>query len=388
MRQWYGTVLLIVITIVVVLLPSPLTFAQDDEYEYAFEMVTDEPRHRPLLYTEVPDGSGRRFFMTQIGQIYIIEDGVLNMTRFLDIEPQIDLARAEQGLLGLAFHPNFAENGTFYLNYTALDDATMISRFQVSEDNPNLADPESEVVILRLEQPYTGHNGGTLAFGPDGYLYIGMGDGGSARDPHNNGQNPSTLLGAMLRIDVDNPSDGKLYGIPEDNPFADGVDGAPEVWLYGLRNPWRFSFDRETGDMFIGDVGQENIEEIDYVPAGESGLNFGWQVYEGSTSMRPDEGGDYVFPIAEYPHAEGCAVTGGYVYRGEELPELNGVYFYGDFCTGKIWTLRLDENGEWQNELFMDTEFAISSFGEDLAGELYVVDHVGGGVYKLVRADG
>lgn len=387
MRHWYKATLLVVLIIVISSISSAFTFAQDDKQEYTLEMVTNEPRRRPLLYAEVPDGSGRRFFMTQNGQIHVIEDGMLNLTPFLDIEPQIDLARAEQGLLGLAFHPDFAENGTFYLNYTALDDATIVSRFQVSEDDPNLADPENEVVILRIEQPYTGHNGGSLVFGPDGYLYIGMGDGGSAFDPHHNGQNPLTLLGAMLRIDVDNPSDGKLYGVPEDNPFANGVEGAPEVWLYGLRNPWRFSFDRETGDMFIGDVGQDNIEEIDYVPAGESGLNFGWQVYEGSTSMRPDEDGDYVFPVAEYLHTEGCAVTGGYVYRGEALPELNGVYFYGDFCSGKVWSLQRAENGEWQNELFMDTEFAISSFGEDLAGELYVVDHAGGGVYKLVRAD-
>lgn len=378
---------LILATLSATFFSSPLSFAQDDQQEYALEMVTDELRPRPLFYAEVPDDSGRRFLITQPGQIYIIEDGVLNLSPFLDIEEQLSLERAEQGLLSLAFHPNFAENGTFYLNYIAVDNATIISRFQVSEEDPNLVDSASEEVILRIEQPFRNHNGGMMAFGPDGYLYIGLGDGGSAYDPNNNGQSPTTLFGAILRIDVDNPSGDKLYGIPQDNPFADGVDGAPEVWLYGLRNPWRFSFDHETGDMFIGDVGQEAAEEIDYVPAGESGLNFGWQVYEGTTESRPDLGGvDYVFPVAEYPHTEGCSVTGGYVYRGEEMPELNGVYFYGDFCTGRIWTLRRDESGEWQNELFMDSPLAISSFAEDLSGELYILDHVGGGVYKLVHA--
>jgi glucose/arabinose dehydrogenase len=270
----------------------------------------------------------------------------------------------EQGLLGLAFHPDYEENGFFYIDYTDLNGDTIIARYSVSGD-ANQADAGSDTILLQVNQPYANHNGGQIEFGPDGYLYIGLGDGGSGGDPQGNGQNPDTLLGTIVRLEVDG--------------------GQPEVWQYGLRNPWRFSFDRQTGDLYIGDVGQNIWEEINFLPAGQSGANFGWNFFEGNHAYEgsPPDGLELVFPVAEYAHEGSCSVTGGYVYRGAELPDWNGVYVYGDFCSGEIWGLVQSGDGEWQNQLLYNLNQLITSFGQDEAGEIYLVGRAGG-VFKLV----
>jgi glucose/arabinose dehydrogenase len=282
----------------------------------------------------------------------------------------------ERGLLGLAFHPNYAENGLFFVNYTNRSGNTEVVRYNVMADDPDQADPASATTLLTVTQPYANHNGGHLAFGPDGYLYIGLGDGGSGGDPQGNGQNRTALLGKMLRIDVDS---GDPYGIPEDNPFVNDSAYRPETWALGFRNPWRYSFDRATGDLYIADVGQGNWEEVSFQPAdSEGGENYGWNIFEAN---HPFEGsGDraaFVMPIAEYSHSEGISITGGYVYRGEAIPDLQGVYLYGDWGSGRIWAAYRDESGTWQTSEFMETGHSISSFGEDEAGELYAVDYSG-----------
>jgi glucose/arabinose dehydrogenase len=353
--------------------------AQDEEQ---FEPIIEAgDLQRPVLLTHA--GDERLFVIEQVGRIRIIEDGQLLETPFLDIQPKVTRAGNEQGLLGLAFDPNYAESGAFYVNYTSRegDGDTVVARYQVSDD-PNVADPDSEQVILNIEQPYENHNGGMLAFGPDGYLYIGMGDGGAGGDPLGNGQNLGALLGKMLRIDVST----EPYSIPEDNPFVDNADAMPEIWSYGWRNPWRFSFDRETGDFYIADVGQGEIEEVNFQPADSTGgENYGWNVYEGS---QPYEGGGddaeaYVFPFTEYDHSQGCSVTGGYVYRGTAVPELVGRYFFADYCSGVIWTAQRDGE-EWMIEEFASWGAQISSFGEDVNGELYVLTFDQGQIYKIV----
>ncbi|HJW89549.1 MAG TPA: PQQ-dependent sugar dehydrogenase [Anaerolineales bacterium] len=289
----------------------------------------------------------------------------------------------ERGLLGLAFHPRYAENGLFYVNYTDLNGNTVIARFQVLAD-PQRADPGSEMRLLGVDQPFPNHNGGGLAFGSDGYLYLGLGDGGSGGDPLDNGQNTQTLLGKLLRIRVDG---GEPYALPPDNPFING-GGAPEIWAYGLRNPWRFSFDRLTGDLYIADVGQGMWEEVNYLPAGSpGGTNFGWDYREGAhpfTDASPPSRVELIDPVVEYDHSQGCSITGGYVYRGDRLPEWRGVYLYGDYCTGLVWGLLLGPDGGWQNALLFETLARISSFGEDQSGELYLVDR-SGAIKQLVR---
>jgi glucose/arabinose dehydrogenase len=318
------------------------------------------------------DGSGRLFVIEKNGRIRIIQNGDLSPNPFLDITDRVDDRSNEMGLIGLAFHPQFAQNGYFYVNYTGEGGDTFISRFQANGDS---ADPGSELNLLKIDQPFPNHNGGSLVFGPDGYLYAGLGDGGSQGDPFANGQNVNSLLGKILRLDVNS---AQPYAIPPDNPFGN------EVWAHGLRNPWRISFDKLTGDLYIGDVGQNQWEEIDFVPAGTSGsLNFGWNLYEGSHAYQAT-GGDnteFVFPIAEYSHAEGgCSVTGGYVYRGS-LPEWNGIYLYGDYCMGNVWGL-IHAGEQWQSQLLFETHTLITSFGEDENGELYLVSD-DGSVYKL-----
>ncbi len=311
-------------------------------------------------------------------------DGEILPTAFLDISNVVNMGN-EEGLLGLAFPPDFAESGYFYVYYTRQIRRvreSVIARFRVYDSTRAIESSRTEIFIIG--QPYPNHNGGMLTFGPDGFLYLGLGDGGAADDPHNNGQNPDTLLGSIIRIDVDNPASGQLYGIPPDNPFVDG-GGAPEIWAWGLRNPWRFSFDTATDDLYIGDVGQREREEIDIMPAGESGLNFGWNAFEGSNEYVGTANGETVLPIAEYSHEEGCSVTGGYVYHGAELLELQGTYFYADFCEGTIWSLT-QTSGEWESRVFMDTDYRITSFAEDLEGELFVIDRRGA-IYKLVYAD-
>jgi glucose/arabinose dehydrogenase len=321
-----------------------------------------------------PDGSGRLFVIEKVGRIRIIENDQLIETPFLDISGQVGSNGNEQGLLGLAFHPQYAQNGRFFVNYTDNNGDTVLARFQVSGD-PNIADPNSEVKILGVDQPFANHNGGVLAFGPDGYLYAGLGDGGSQGDPFGNAQNTTALLGKILRLDVDS---AEPYAVPADNPFGN------EVWAYGLRNPWRFSFDKLTHDLYIGDVGQNTWEEIDFLPAGSpGGTNFGWNFREGAHDYKGGGPAGMVEPVAEYSHTEGgCSVTSGYVYRGS-MPEWNGIYLYADYCTGLIWGLIRSENG-WQKQQLFDLDVTITSFGQDAAGELYLLSD-NGGVFRLVH---
>lgn len=331
---------------------------------------------RPIFVTGAGDGSGRLFIVEQGGVIYVMANGQLQNEPFLDVSALVSRDANERGLLGVTFHPSYAENGLLFLNYTDKNGDTAIARYQVSASNPNIADANSGLVILSIAQPYANHNGGDIAFGPDGYLYIGMGDGGSAGDPQGNGQNPAALLGKLLRIDVDH---GALYGIPEDNPFVNNPALAQEVWAMGLRNPWRFSFDRATGDLYIGDVGQNAWEEVDFQPANSTGgENYGWNIREGTHRYSGNSVPDgLVAPLFDYSHDQGCSVTGGYVYRGEALPDLQGVYFFGDYCFGTIWASYRDASGAWHTNVFMDSHVTISSFGQDESGELYVVDHSG-----------
>ncbi len=329
---------------------------------------------RPLLVTHAGDGSGRLFIVEQGGRISIHRADSAPVT-FLDVSALVSRRGNEQGLLGLAFHPAYAQNGQFYINYTDVRGNTVVARYAVSS-NPDAADPNSAQILMQVQQPYPNHNGGHLAFGPDGYLYIGLGDGGSAGDPQNFAQNPKSLLGKLLRIDVDGPAP---YAIPADNPFVQNAAYAPEIWALGLRNPWRFSFDRVTGDLYIADVGQNAYEEVNFQPADSpGGENYGWRFMEG---LHAYSGGapaaGLTPPFAEYGHNRGCSVTGGYVYRGSDLPDLQGVYLFGDYCSGIIWTSYRDAAGTWQTSEFMRVNHAISSFGEDEAGELYLVDHGG-----------
>jgi uncharacterized repeat protein (TIGR01451 family) len=346
----------------------------------------------PVQATHAGDGSSRLFVVEQPGRIRILENGAIVDTPFLDLTSQV-VYGGERGLLGLAFHPNYQTNGQFYVNYTrAGDGATVIARYHVSTGNPNIADPDSAQVLLTIGQPYANHNGGQLLFSPhEGYLYIGMGDGGSGGDPLNHAQNVTTLLGAMLRLDVDGASP---YAIPPDNPYV-GREGRDEIWAIGLRNPWRFSFDRETGDLYIGDVGQNLWEEIDYqVASAPGGQNFGWRCKEGDHEYNfsgdcPDL--TLTDPIAEYSHTEGRSVTGGFVYRGRRYPALVGRYFYADYVTGKIWSLykASSEPDTWTPpQLELDTGLNISAFGEDEEGELYVVDRSGGTIRRLADVNG
>lgn len=346
---------------------------------------------RPLLVTHAGDGSGRLFVVEQTGRIWIVRDGERLPTPFLDLSASVTpiSGYSEQGLLGLAFHPAYADNGRLFVSYTDRQGTSVVAEYAVAGNNPDVANPASARELLRVAQPYPNHNGGMIAFGPDGYLYISLGDGGSAGDPQGNAQNPWTLLGAILRIDVD--SAARPYGIPADNPFALSGLGAPEIWAWGLRNVWRFSFDRATGDLYLADVGQNLWEEVNFQPADSpGGENYGWNRYEGT---HPYSGGpapeNMVLPVAEYAHNEGgCSISGGYVYRGEAIPDLQGVYFYGDWCTGNIFALYRDTAGEWQSLKF--TQLAgklISSFGEDEAGELYVVDYTGGGIWRMDPAE-
>ncbi|MCP9761718.1 PQQ-dependent sugar dehydrogenase [Lacihabitans soyangensis] len=330
-------------------------------------------------------GDQRLFVVEQAGIIKILnKNGTVNATPFLNISTQVRNS-GEQGLLGLAFHPNYKQNGYFFVNYINQSQNTVVARYQISATDSSLANPLSEVVLFTITQPFSNHNGGDLHFGPDGYLYISSGDGGSGGDPQNNSQNLTNLLGKILRIDVNSTSGGLNYAIPSGNPFADGPGGnADEIWSYGLRNPWRFSFDKLTGDIWIGDVGQNAYEEIDFEPANQTGgINYGWRCYEGTHAYNTTNcNNSYTPPVFEYAHDQGCSITGGYVYRGANYNELVGRYLYVDFCTGKLWTLK-KVGSNWVNELvFQNSSRNFTTFGEDLTGELYI-GTINGEIYKI-----
>ncbi|MGD8554051.1 MAG: PQQ-dependent sugar dehydrogenase [Anaerolineales bacterium] len=323
-------------------------------------------------------GDERLLVVEQAGLIRVVAEGKLQPRPFLDIRDRVNDGANEQGLLGLAFHPDYENNGLLFVNYTGDRGQTVIARFQVSSD-PQVADPASELVLLQIEQPFANHNGGAMAFGPDGYLYVATGDGGSAGDPQGNGQRLDTLLGKLLRLDVDG---GDPYTIPADNPFING-SGLPEIWNLGLRNPWRFAFDRLTGDLYLGDVGQTRWEEVDFQAFDSpGGINYGWNIREGGHPFASDTTSGLTDPVAEYDHDFGCSVTGGVVVRSPSLPDWQGVYLYGDYCLGFIWGLLRDPEGMWQSQVLFETNFRISSFGEDAAGEVYVIDQRGA-VYRL-----
>lgn len=340
----------------------------------------------PLFVTGAGDGSGRLFVVEQAGRIRIVGDGRPLEAPFLDI---VDRVRSggEQGLLGLAFHPGFGPaEDRFYVNYTDRAGDTVVAEFRRSAD-PDRADPTSERVLLRIDQPFANHNGGMLAFGPDGRLYIGTGDGGSAGDPLDAGQRLDTLLGKLLRIDPE-PDSQAPYGVPADNPFR-GVAGARgEIWALGLRNPWRFAFDRLTGQLWVADVGQRRYEEVNRAPDGLGrGANYGWARMEGRHCYPSGEGcgrPDFVLPVAEYGHDLGCSVTGGYVYRGAASPALAGVYLFGDYCSGRIWGIASGGPTDQAPTLLAESGRTISSFGEDEAGELYLTDLADGSLWRIL----
>ena len=337
----------------------------------------------PVDITNVGDGSNRLFVAEKPGRIKIIDNGEVLDDPFLDIIDKVRSKEVERGLLGVAFHPKYKQNGRFFVNYTDLRGDTVISEYKVSADM-NTADPESEQILLRIKQPASNHNGGQIQFGPDGYLYIGTGDGGSAGDRLGNAQDQNTLLGKILRIDVDGR---KPYDIPYNNPFINDHNAKAEIWAYGLRNPWRFSFDTKSGDLYTADVGQNKWEEINFQSYGNrGGENYGWNVFEGNHIYRKSGtqiSDDVTYPVVEYNHDEGCSVTGGYVYRGSAYPKLAGTYLFSDFCSGKIWGLRSNDSGKWEWTEFLDTELGVSSFGVDENGEIYLLDLYDGSVHII-----
>lgn len=350
---------------------------------------------RPLLLTGAGDGNNRIFVVSEYGSVHVWPNDPQadKMQTFLDIRSRVqyDDRQNEEGLLGLAFHPRYKENGEFFVYYTKKRQrpdephVSTISRFRVSPDDPNRADPDSEEVILRIRQPYWNHNGGTIVFGPDGYLYIGLGDGGLANDPHGNGQNRQTLLGSILRIDVDHKDEGREYAIPKDNPFAGrDQEGRGEIWAYGIRNVWRIAFDRQTGLLWAGDVGQDTWEEIDII---RRGGNYGWNLREAmhpfganGNPLRPE----LIEPIWEYHHNVGKSITGGHVYRGSDVPELEGAYLYADYVTGQMWALWYDMNNQQvtANREILPKGSPVMSFGEDDEAEVYFLT-LEGGIHKF-----
>ena len=336
------------------------------------------------VYLTAPASDPRLFVIEQPGRIRIVSDGRVLSEPFLDLTRRVGYG-GERGLLGMAFHPRYARNGTFFVNYTDRNGDTRIERYRVGH-RPDVADPTSGKLVLAVPQPYANHNGGHLLFGPDGMLYIGMGDGGSGGDPHGNGQDRRNLLGDLLRIDVDR---GDPYAIPPDNPFVGRRDARPEIWAWGLRNPWRFCFDRAAHRLYIADVGQNRREEVSIVDSRHPGLNFGWNLMEGTHCYRIpgcDQQG-LVLPRVEYGHAQGCSITGGFVYRGTRMPGLRGHYFYADYCAGWIRSFalvgeRVTQHRRWNVEGIG----RVMSFGEDAAGELYVLSS-NGRVYRMTMAD-
>jgi uncharacterized repeat protein (TIGR03806 family) len=357
--------------------PDPLPL----EPERAFPNLKFQ---RPLELTHAGDGSGRVFVVEQRGVIHVFEnrDDVDTAREFLDIRRAVSRDHNEEGLLGLAFHPKFRDNGEFFVYYSTRPRSSILSRFRVFKDNPGRADPESEEVLLQIDQPYGNHNGGSIRFGPDGFLYIGLGDGGAADDPHSHAQNLQTLLGSILRIDVDRQDEGRNYAIPADNPFADRADARGEIWAYGLRNVWRMAFDRKTGDLWAADVGQDRFEEVNRI---RKGGNYGWNPREGFHPFEPNafkKPTDLIEPIVEYAREDGQSVTGGQVYRGQRLKEFDGAYFYGDYLSGNIWIVRWDGSHVTEDRQVARTDLEIAAFGEDEDGEMYLCAF-DGYIYRL-----
>lgn len=385
---------------------SPVTAADvnTSEINVGVRRVFPEVQiRRPIVVTHANDGSDRIFIASQLGVIHIVENDEESdeSIEFLDIEEKVVYhdKKNEEGLLGMAFHPKYKENGQFFVYYTTTSapQVSVISRFTVSKNDPNRADPKSEQEILRIPQPYWNHNGGTIAFGPDGMLYIALGDGGKGGDPHLNGQNLKTWLGSILRIDVDHRDQGKAYAVPEDNPFTDRKDARGEIWAYGVRNIWRMSFDPKTGQLWAGDVGQKLWEEINIIVKGG---NYGWNNREG---LHPYEGGGEarsrtIDPIWEYPHEpekqptiggqHGKSITGGHVYRGKAIPVLDGYYVYADYVTGMVYALKYDgaRKATTENRTIPSPKLPVMSFGEDQNGELYYTTPIGA-IFKLVPAE-
>ncbi len=338
----------------------------------------------PVHITHAGDGSGRLFVVEQGGIIKIIRNGVVQPTPFLNISSRVSCC-GERGLLSIAFPPGYAGKGYFYVNYTDRSGDTVVARYRLTA-NPDVADENSEQIIIHIDQPYDNHNGGQIAFGPrDSFLYIGMGDGGAGGDPQNRAQNPQELLGKILRIDVETGSP-LTYTVPSANPFTQTAGFRPEIWALGLRNPWRFAFDRQTADLYIGDVGQDTYEEIDVQPAASAGgENYGWKIMEGfhcyNTAACNSAG--LVLPVVEYNHNQGCSVTGGLVYRGAQFSRMQGIYFFGDFCSRRLWGLKHDGTA-WQNVVLINNTGAqITSFGEDEAGNLYLTNYGGGSILRV-----
>lgn len=356
---------------------SVLSLGWAQEVKVRLEPVASGLRS-PLFLTHAGDGTGDLYLVQQTGQIRVMIGGKLREQPLLDIGSQISTG-GERGLLGLAFHPDYARNGYFFVNYTDRGGQTVIARYQANQAN-RVAQPASERVVLRIPQPYSNHNGGMLAFGPDGQLYIGMGDGGSGGDPQNYGQALDSLLGKMLRINVDSLP----YTVPADNPRL--VGARPEIWAYGLRNPWRFSFDRKTGDLWIADVGQNAWEEVNWVRSGEGGQNYGWRLMEGNDCFNPRTNcprAGLTMPIHTYGRGEGQSITGGYVYRGSSIPALQGRYLFTDFNTGNLWSLRQEGNRWVRQTLLGGLGQGVASFGEDQNGEIYLLNLIRGEVWRL-----
>jgi len=374
---------------------TAVVFSQNSTHKkYSLSLIDAFPNlsafTRPVFFTHANDNSGRVFVVEQAGRIWTFQGNDTTHTKklFLDIRARVDDSGNEMGLLSVAFHPNFSQNKFFFLNYTAGSPMrTVISRFKISANDSTVADSTSEYKILEINQPYSNHNGGLILFGPDGYLYIGMGDGGSGGDPQNNAQNLQSLLGKMLRINIDSATAPLHYAVPPDNPFVDSATARKEIWTTGMRNPWRFCFDPVTNFLYCADVGQNSWEEIDIL---QKGKNYGWRCYEGNHSYNPANCGNssmYTMPIKEYPHSDGQSITGGYVYRGTTITELLGAYIYADYVNGRIWFLRYNGSVVTEEGLLLDSPYNISSFGEDEQKELYLCAF-NGRIYKFQSPTG
>jgi len=384
MKKFRALLTAIVLTIIGLLLTPLVAFAQPKIQLVNFASGFD----LPVDITHC--GDSRLFVVERDGVIWVLDSLGNRLDTFLNIDPRVNSGQNEQGLLGLAFDPNYAVNGYFYVDYTKNGSGdTRVARFSVRPNNPNEADPNSELTILEQTQPYWNHNGGCLKFGPDGFLYISLGDGGNGGDPQNYGQNKKTFLGKILRIDVRNSNASQPYVVPSDNPFVGNSDYFPEIWSTGWRNPWRFSFDQLTGDMWIADVGQNLWEEVDFEAANTPGLNYGWRCYEGTHNYNTSgcqPANNYISPFFEYSHsgANGCSVTGGFIYRGNKYPDLYGCYLFADYCSGRWWYTRRNANGTFTTNILANLgAYEFSTYGQDRNGELYVALLSSGKVQKV-----